>query len=257
MAGSRDARRRWPGSPRARLGSAADVGDDLRRVRGSAALSAPTPEHRLPRNRSVRSASIGWNSLLVVLRVRISTVARGVGQLGLAKGTDTVEAWSPATQPPLDGFSRSSLRSDDDGALDQRQASSYGPRGEQHLGLRWLRAETDGTPDLAGQTSPSSRDGAGAFRSRACDRESPRRARQAHRRGRLAALRHRSTARGVLGGGEPATLVDLLHVQLSCHDQGADIDTTVRRVDPAASSAWRPMAGDHLRRCARCKPRRC
>ena len=64
--------------------------------------------------------------------------------VGLAKGTDTVDL-VPGDAPIARWQFEIELAIDDAGALDQRGPFVHGPRGERHLGLRWLRAEPDGS----------------------------------------------------------------------------------------------------------------
>jgi Family of unknown function (DUF5990) len=64
-------------------------------------------------------------------------------RVGLARGTDTIEL------VPGDAVSARwtfdiDIAIDDDGKLDQRGPFVHGPRGERHLGLRWIRKDVDG-----------------------------------------------------------------------------------------------------------------
>ena len=64
-------------------------------------------------------------------------------RVGLARGTDTIElvagdAASARWTFPI------AIAIDEDGKLDQRGPFVHGPRGERHLGLRWLRKDAEG-----------------------------------------------------------------------------------------------------------------
>jgi len=64
-------------------------------------------------------------------------------RVGLARGTDTIEH-VPGDADTARWTFAMDLAIDEDGKLDQRGPFVHGPRGERHLGLRWLRKDADG-----------------------------------------------------------------------------------------------------------------
>jgi Family of unknown function (DUF5990) len=64
-------------------------------------------------------------------------------RVGLARGTDTIEL-VPADAASARWTFAIEIAIDEDGRLDQRGAFVHGPRGERHLGLRWLRRDAEG-----------------------------------------------------------------------------------------------------------------
>jgi Family of unknown function (DUF5990) len=61
-------------------------------------------------------------------------LARGTGTIELVPGDAASARWTFAVEVAMD----------EDGKLDQRGPFVHGPRGERHLGLRWLRKDADG-----------------------------------------------------------------------------------------------------------------
>jgi hypothetical protein len=64
-------------------------------------------------------------------------------RVGQAQGTDTIEP-APGDAEVARWTFPVELAIDENGKLDQRGPFVHGPRGERHLGLRWLRKDADG-----------------------------------------------------------------------------------------------------------------
>jgi Family of unknown function (DUF5990) len=64
-------------------------------------------------------------------------------RVGLARGIDTIEL-VPGDAASVRWTFDVELAIDEEGKLDQRGPFVHGPRGERHLGLRWVRRDADG-----------------------------------------------------------------------------------------------------------------